>query len=794
MNIRTLTVGVCLLSASLSWATFPAALHAAQPSWIAPFEGPSSIGRRPCPIFRSSFRLDGGAESASVQVVGLGHYELFLNGERVGKSLINQPWSEYNWTIYRQEFDISNLLRVGENVWGVMLGNSYWRIEMPADSMRYVKTDAMPDFSGGHPYLLWLQARVKMKDGSEKIISSDASWKWTDGPITSSNLYGGEDFDARLLQAGWNAPGFDDSRWSQAKAVPPPLAVIEPYLAPPIMAHEIFQPVRFVSPKPGEYTYVFPQNCSALLRFTVDGAPGKTIRFEPCEYMDSTGQVKFTYTWGTGKDIWHDYTLRGSGPESHQVLFCYVGCQYVGVTGASPEGEPNPKGLPVIKSLELVHVRADCPIVGTFSCSSDLQNRADALIDWSIRSNMSYVATDCPHREKNGYQEQDWHMARAISYRYNIERWFEKIARDIRDTQLPDGHIPTNCPNFMVGYSPHGYWNEAPEWGISGVLLPWHLYEWYGNKKDLESSYKSMKRYVDYLATQAKDGIINSNLGDWYDYGHGKGDGPSQWTPTNLTATAIWALGASTVRRAAVVLGKTADAVHYGQLADQIKSDFQRRFYDPTRKSVLNHGSCQAANSVALCAGLIPDEDRPAVLQAIVEDLERRDYQQTVGEVMQVFFIRALAEGGRNDVLHRIYSRENRGSYGFMVRQGLTSLPESWDARPGTGSSMNHFMLGHLIEWHFAYVAGIRQQPGDIGWKRVLIAPEPGPLDSASAVFESPAGRIAVDWVKKGTEFKLKTTVPVGIQAEAVLPNGERHVLSEGENSIATTLKPARGE
>jgi alpha-L-rhamnosidase len=192
-----------------------------------------------------------------------------------------------------------------------------------------------------------------------------------------------------------------------------------------------------------------------------------------------------------------------------------------------------------------------------------MQNRAHSLIDWSIRSNMSYVATDCPHREKNGWQEQNWHMARAISYGYNVRSWYNKIARDIRDTQLPDGHIPTNCPNYLVGIPPHGYWNEAPEWGISGVFVPWHLYEWYGDRKALDSSYESMKRYVDYLSLSAKDGIINSNLGDWYDYGHGKGDGPSQWTPTTLTATAIWAMGAATVRRTAELLGQTADASIY---------------------------------------------------------------------------------------------------------------------------------------------------------------------------------------------------------------------------------------
>ena len=394
------------------------------------------------------------------------------------------------------------------------------------------------------------------------------------------------------------------------------------------------------------------------------------------------------------------------------MIFCYVGCQYVGVTGAVPEGYPNPGNLPVIKHLSLVHTRADCPVTGTFFCSNDIQNKAHKLIDWSIKSNMSYVATDCPHREKNGWQEQNWHMARAISYCYDVQSWFNKIDRDIRDTQLPDGHVPTNCPNFLVGIPPHGYWNEAPEWGISSVFVPWHLYEWYGDRKALDTAYESMKRYVDYLSLSAKDGVINSNLGDWYDYGHGKGDGPSQWTPTTLTATAIWAMGATTVMHAAEVLGQTADVFIYDRLQARIKEDFQRRFYDPVRKSVLNHGSCQAANCVALCAGLIPEEDRKAVLQAVVEDLERRNYQQTVGEVMQVFLIRALAEGGRSDVLDKIYSRENQGSYGYMVKQGLTTLPESWDAKPGTGNSMNHYMLGHLVEWHYAYVAGIRQQPG----------------------------------------------------------------------------------
>ena len=757
--------------------------HISHGLWISPDDS-SLTTRGPCPILRRTFVLEGRPVSGTVRVIGLGHFVLFANGKQVGASVVNQPWSQYNRTIYWQEFDLSALLGPGENVLGVQLGNSFWSVGAANDTGRYVKTDAMPDFSGGHPYLLWLEARMTTATGQEIVVTSDGQWAWDRGPLTFSHIYAGEDYDARAAHPGWNAPGYDARDWHPVQVVKAPGAPLARFDGPPLKEFEIFRPTSILAPRSGEYTYVFPQNCSAMLRCVVSGAAGQTIRFKPCEYMDSTGHVKFTYTWGTHKDIWHDYTLGGSGMESHQILFCYVGCQYVGVTGAVPEGKANPGNLPVIHTLELVHTRAANPIVGSFTCSSELQNGAYRMIDWSIRSNMSYVATDCPHREKNGWQEENWHMARAMSYRFDIRSWFVKIARDLRDTQLPDGHVPTNCPNYLVGIPPHGYWNEAPEWGISSVLVPWHVYEWYGDRSVIKTNFASMKRYVDYLSSQAKHGMITSNLGDWYDYGHGKGDGPSQWTPNEVSATAIWALGAKTVARAAAVLGNASAQQKYEALYAKIRRSFQRNFYDAKTKTVRNNGSCQAAHSLALTVGLVPERDRGAVLQHIVNELEQRQWQQTVGEVTQVLFLRALAEGGRNDVLHRVYAREDRGSYGFMVRQGLTTLPESWDAKPGTGNSMNHFMLGHLMEWQYAYVAGIRQQPGSVGWRRVLIAPNPGGLDSASASFASPRGTIRVSWRQSPQAFTMNVEIPHGVQALAILPNGKRHALKPGSSEL----------
>lgn len=761
------------------------------PQWIAPFLADQNGPSRPSPILRRTFTLDRIPVAGTLRVIGLGHYALTVNGKRVGTSLIDQPWSQYNKTIYWQEFDITAHLQKGENVIGAQMGNGFWHVGPANDTARYVKTDAMPDFSGGVPYLFWLDGGVTFSDGSVQQVRSDAGWQWADGPLTYSHIYAGEDFDARKAVPGWDAPGFAAEGWQPVRPVPAPGAAIMRYDGPPMKAFEVFRPDTIRSPHAGEYTYVFPQNCSALIRFTVHGAAGQTIRMKPCEYMDSTGAVKFTYTWGTKKDIWHDYTLRGGAPETHQILFCYEGAQYVGVTGAVPAGMPNPGGLPVILGMELVHVRTANAEAGTFTCSDAVQNRAHHMIDWAIRSNMSYVATDCPHREKNGWQEENWHMARALSYRFDVRSWFTKIARDLRDTQLPDGHIPTNCPNYLVGIPPHGYWNEAPEWGIAGVLVPWHIYDWYGDASVLRTNLESMKAYVDYLSSQAADGIITSNLGDWYDYGHGKGDGPSQWTPNEVSATAIWALGARTVADAARVLKRDADARRYDALYRQIRADFQRHFYNDTTKTVRHSGSCQAGHSVALAAGLIPAKDRPAVLQGIIDDLERRGWQQTVGEVLQVFFVRALAEAGRNDILHRVYARRERGGYGYMVDQGFTTLPESWDARPGTANSMNHFMLGHLMEWHFAYVAGIRQQPGSTGWRSVLVAPAPGPLDHAEASFLSPAGRIAVRWKQTQDVFEMTVESPRGMKVTAVLPDGKRRAIAPGTVTLRSNRKPA---
>jgi len=800
----------------LSTVVLCAVSLAGEPVWIAPPSAPGSDVTPP--RLRRTLTLDAVPSAAKVRVIGLGHYELRCNGTEVGDGVINQPWSQYDKTLFWQEFDLAPLLRRGENVLAVTLGDSFWRVGPVNDPGRFSKTDATPDFSQGQPYLLWMDGSATVGTQTVPIVS-DTNWVVGPSPLRFSHIYAGEDFDARLDTPGWDSPGFEaGSAWVRAVEAKTPRGERVGLSSPNIKTFEVFEPKEIKRLDGRTSTYVFPQNCSSLLRISVEGKAGQRVRFRPCEYMQPDGRVKFTYTWGTGKDIWHDYTLSGIGVEKHQTVFCYVGAQFVQVEGAVVPGDPNPEGLPVLRSLELVHTRAACPEVGEFVSDSGLQNGAHRLIDWSIRSNMSWVPTDCPHREKNGWLEQNWHMARSMSYRYDIRAWLTKSSRDMLDAQRrtgegpasDDGFVPTNAPWYLVGRPLHDTYNDAPEWGVASVLVPWHVYEWYGDRGPLVTNYEGMKRYVDYLSRTAKDGVITSNLGDWYDYGHGKGDGPSQWTPAEVSATAIWALGTKTVAETARVLGKKEDEAAYRSRYDAIRATFIAKFYDPATHRVKNGGSCQGGNAAALCVGLVPEADRGAVVAEILADLRAREYQQTTGEVLHVFLVRALAEqepgwGGREgaDALHRVYARESRGSYGFMVKSGLTTLPESWDAKPGTGNSLSHLMLGHLMEWHYAYVVGVRREPGAVGWTRFVFAPQVPPRDlggndtmrKARAKFRTPAGEVNAGWeivsdggTKPGTEVvRLWCEVPAGTSAVARLPDGSVRELNAGRHEFSCT-------
>ena len=740
--------------------------------WIAP---PVISTTNPaCPLFRKEFVVARKPRSASLRIIGLGDYDLRVNGQQVTATGMNQPWSQYEKTIYCRDFDLSKVLVPGTNCVAVMLFNSFWN-NPNAPKGRYNKDG--PQRKADEPFLLCAELTMRDKNGNVSRLDSDESWRTTPGPITFSHIYAGEDFDARLQQPAWDQARFDDRAWQPVRVVPAPIAKLESQFFPGIAEFERQKPVSVKEPAPGVFLYTFPENMAAKLRVSLDGGrPGDRVTFRGGEHKNDKDRLFGAY-------IVDCNTVTDGKPLTHQWLSFYLGMQFVEVTGAVPAGHANPQHLPVLRSLELVNVRAALPETGTFRSSSELYNGTHRIIDVAMRANMSWVMTDCPHREKLGWLECAYLLAPSFLYRYDGREWFAKIAHDIRDAQEPSGRVLTVAPSYPAGRFPNDF-NWTLEWGAAAVLVPWRHYEWFGDPQILRDNLDMMRRFTDYIQTQAKDGVAPAGLGDWYDYGHGQPPGPSRYTPTELSATATWGLCALTVSRAAEALNRNDDAKTYRELHARIAADFQRHFQDPATRKLRHKGSPQCANAMALCAELVPQADRAMLLEEIIADLEKRGWQQTPGDVGHVYFIRALAEAGRSDVLHRVYSRNGIGSYGGILRKGLTSMPETWDAMMDGYQSLNHCMLGHVMEWFYGYVAGIRQQPGSVGWEKILIAPCPGALANAEATLKTPRGRVVSRWRMDGSRFRLETEIPKGVQAVAILPSGERKPLRAGKQTL----------
>jgi hypothetical protein len=397
---------------------------------------------------------------------------------------------------------------------------------------------------------------------------------------------------------------------------------------------------------------------------------------------------------------------------------------------------------------------------------NDLFMRIDRLVDWAVRSNMSHVLTDCPHREKLGWLEVSYLMFPSIAGRYDVARFYSKIVRDCRDSQKPDGQIPTVAPAYPAFDGGFAY---TPEWGAAAVVNPWFLYQWYGDRAVLETAYPMMKRFVDYLRQTSTELVPRPGLGDWYDYGHGKAVGASQFTPPELTAMATFYRCVRIVADTAGVLGKPEDARQYEALCGQIAEKFNALYFDG-KAEYKNFGSPQTANSMALVLGLVPAGKEAAVLERIVADLRQRGYQQTSGDIGFWYLLQALARNGRSDVIHDLVSRMEMGSYGFIVQNGWTSMPEAWDAN--TGASMNHCMLGHIQEWFQEWVVGIQPDPAAPGFKRFIVYPQlEGNLRRAEGAYDSIRGRIRVAWQREPEgPARLEVTVPTGATATVHVP------------------------
>jgi hypothetical protein len=618
--------------------------------------------------------------------------------------------------------------------------------------------------SFGPPKLI-AQLQIQYADGSADCVATDKSWNVADGPITFSSIYGGEDYDARLEHSTSFYPAVEtDSPGGRLTASS----------APPIHVEQILDPIAVRQPSPGIFVYDLRQNCSLIPELTVRGPAGAHVKITPGELLTAGGAVSQRSS-GKGPTFF-TYALTGDGDETWSPRFCYYGSRYLQVEGARPASIPTTRPaddvLPVIEKLQGQFITSSAPATGTFSCSNDLFNRTATLIRWAIRSNMVSILTDCPHREKLGWLEQDHLMGPSLMYNFELSGLLAKICGDMNDAQTSTGLVPDIAPEYTTF---NGDFRDSPEWGSAAVLIPWQVYQWYGDLSVLQARYDMMKRYVTYLGSRSKDGIVNYGLGDWYDIGK-KAPGKSQLTPPALTATAFYYRDITILQQAAKLLGHDDDAATYQQLAQQIRSDFNRAFYDAKTHSYAT-GS-QTANSLPLEFGLAPSDDAPAIVDNIVQDVHNHGNSLTSGDVGYRYLLRALADGGRSDVIFDMNSRSDRPGYGYMLAHGATSLTEAWDARGS--SSQNHFMLGHIMEWFYADLAGIQRDPDVPAFKKIIIRPAIcGDLTWAKATYKSPYGTIVSGWKRGSGKLTLEVTIPPNTTGNIYVPTDDATSVTE---------------
>jgi alpha-L-rhamnosidase len=513
----------------------------------------------------------------------------------------------------------------------------------------------------------------------------------------------------------------------------------------------------------GDWVYDLGQNASGIIELQVKGKKGETIRITPAELLRADGSVNQD---PIGNPVYFTYILKGEGLETWRPKFTYHGFRYLQVKGGVPVGKENQQEKPVVHLLNGLHVRNAAPIVGTFTCSNPLFNKTFDLINWAIKSNMMSLFTDCPHREKLGWLEELHLMGSSVRYNYDVAPLFKKSLADMMNSQTPEGLIPEIAPEYVKFESGNNMFRDSPEWGSSSILMPWYLYQWYGDQQVLTTYYDMMKKYIQYLGTKADHHILTQGLGDWYDLGPNP-PGVSQLTPMGITATAIYYHDLKILEQIANLIGKNDDAIAYKNLATEVRKAFNDKFYHTETKQY-GTGS-QAANAMAIYMELVPPADKSAVFANLIKDIRERRNSLTAGDIGYRYVLRVLENEGRSDVIFDMNSSADVPGYGMQLAKGATALTESW-AGLSTVSN-NHFMLGHIMEWFYSGVGGIRQDEGSIAFNKIKIYPElVGDLTFAKTSYQSPYGLIATNWTKTTGNIVLEVTIPANTTATVYFP------------------------
>lgn len=714
------------------------------------------------PLLRKDFDLDDKKIArARVYASARGIYELRLNGERVGDNELAPGWTDYRKRIDYQTYDVTDQVRAGANVLGAEVASGW-----------YTGKVAMfgTDVYGSNDSLIAALV-VDFDDGSQATIGTDGSWRTRPGPTTEADLLDGESYDARIADEvdGWDEPGYETDGWDDVVVRDEPTDVLEPQTDDPVrVTQELTQTKRIDSPTKGAYLYDLGQNMVGHLRVTLQGEPGQTVRIRHGEVLNQDGSL-YTANLRSAKATDY-YTFSSDEPETFEPSFTFHGFRYIEITGVDEAPDPS--------DVVGVVVGTDGDLTSSLETNSDMVNQLHSNIIWGMRGNFLSIPTDTPARdERMGWTGDINVFARTAVYNMDARTFLTKWMQDLRDTQRKDGALPGVAPlvpeRFDGGYGPAG-------WMDAGVHVPWTLWQAYGDTDVIRENYAMMRKYVDYLAADSTDHIRTTDgYLDWLNL-----DDP---TPAGVLDTAFVAKSTRELAQMARVIGKDAEAAELQQRYKAIRNAYQEAFIaaDGTVK-----GDSQTAYILTLTNDLEPKNRRDALIDQFVETLERRDYHLSTGFLGVDGLLPALTDAGRTDIAYRLLLNEDYPSWGYEIGWDATTVWERWNSINPDGSfndvgmnSFNHYAYGAVGEWMYRTMAGV--SAAEPGYKKVLIAPEPGDgINRADFSYDTRYGTVRSDWSTADGPMTLDVTVPANTTAEVRIPAANRWAVTEGGTPI----------
>lgn len=740
----------------------------------------------PSPLFRKEFALGKKVKAATLYVTGVGYYEAFLNGKKIGDHVLDPAWTNFHKRTFYVTYDVTADVRRGDNALGIMVGrgqynplcNDIWRL----GSSLWV----------GQPKAIALLS-VEYADGTTADIVTDGSWTTAGGPILYDDTRHGELYNAREEKAGWNRPGFVADGWRPA-AVVDGSGPLYAQMMPPVRCFAPIAPVKTFDKGNGRTAYDIGRNIAGWARVRVSGPAGARVLVEYCELPSDPelvpdihpSKMKFKigdpdYASFYDKSInirqQNGYILKGGGPETFECRFSYKGFQYIRVT--ADEGV-------TVERVEGVPVHTDVADAGSFVCSNETVNRLQQMSRATLLNNIHSIPTDCPHREKQGWTADTYMTDQTAIYNFDMAAFYAKWATDLAGTADRNGGLCTVAPS--TGYDQ----SISTVWPAAIVFVPWDLLCYYGDRRVVERHYETMKRFAESSLLRQADGkpeIIREVLGDWVSPHMTLSDTLQSYEmapPEGLTlyGTASHYRVVKYLAGIARYLDRPQEAERMDAWAARIAESFNREFFDPATKTY--HGDKptpyrQAANVVPLEYGIVPQSDRDAVQRNLISDLQKYDGRIGTGFVGTMALMDLLPQVDP-ELAYRLATQPAYPGWGFMVANGANTMWETWDG----SASRNHPPFCLISGYFYKYLAGIRCVSEYPGFKRFVIDPSVvGDLTFVEAWHDSMYGRIESGWKRDGERLTLDVTVPVNTSAVVHVPAASAEGITESGRPAA---------